>query len=74
MADTIKGVKNAIRKFHNQLLAVDSAPCFALVLVGKVSPIRIQIPGAHVVAYPRMNRHALTIITVGLTPKTHVEG
>lgn len=47
----------------DQLLAVASAPCFARVLVGNVSPIRIQTPGAQVVAYPRMNMQAETIIT-----------
>jgi len=38
-----------MRNSH-QLLAVESAPCFALVRVGKVSPMRIQIPGAQVIA------------------------
>ena len=79
IAETMKGVKNAIKKFHSlqdvnkqskqlilrtyQLLAVDNAPCFARVFVGKVSPMRIQTPGAHVVAYPKINMQALTIMT-----------
>ena len=29
---------------HNQLAAVESEPCLARVRVGKVSPMRIQIP------------------------------
>lgn len=48
--------------FHSQLLAVAKAACFALVRSGNVSPVKIQIPGAHVEAYPRMNKHADTIM------------
>jgi hypothetical protein len=44
MSLVMKGVKNASRKFQSQLEAVASAPCLARVRVGKVSPIRIQIP------------------------------
>ena len=44
MALTMKGVKNARRKFHSQLLAVESAPWRARVRVGNVSPMRIQMP------------------------------
>ena len=40
----MKGVKKARRKFQSQLEAVASAPCLARVRVGKVSPIRIQMP------------------------------
>lgn len=36
--------------FHIQLDAVASAACLARVRIGKVSPVRIQIPGAHVEA------------------------
>lgn len=48
IALTMNGVKNARRKFHSQLLAVEIAACFARVRVGNVSPTRIQIPGAQV--------------------------
>lgn len=41
---TMKGVKNARRKFQSQLLAVESAACRARVRVGNVSPMRIQTP------------------------------
>src|SRR6266404_1673183 len=44
MSPTMKGVKNARRKFQSQLEAVASAPCLARVRVGNVSPIRIQMP------------------------------
>lgn len=44
IADTINGVKKARRKFQSQLLAVASAPCFARVRVGNVSPTMIQMP------------------------------
>jgi hypothetical protein len=37
------------------------APCFALVRVGKISPMRIHTPGAQVIAYPIMNMQALKI-------------
>src|SRR6201986_752605 len=63
MALMMNGVKNASRKFHTQLLAVASAPCFARVRVGNVSPLRIQMPGAQVLAKPRMNMHAAPIIS-----------
>ena len=63
MSPTMKGVKKASKKFQSQFDAVASAPCLARVRVGKVSPMRIQIPGAQVDAYPRMNKHAETIIT-----------
>lgn len=51
IAPTMKGVKKASKKFQSQLAVVANAPCLARVLVGKVSPIRIQIPGAQVDAY-----------------------
>lgn len=44
IADTINGVNKARRKFQSQLLAVASAPCFARVRVGNISPMRIQMP------------------------------
>jgi len=47
-----------------QLHDVANAPCFALDLVGNVSPMIIQIPGAQVLAYPRMKRHVEMIITI----------
>ena len=37
-------MKNARRKFHAQLLAVESAAWRARMRVGNVSPIRIQTP------------------------------
>jgi len=46
-----------------QLALVANAPCFALVRVGKISPMRIHTPGAQVIAYPIMNIQALKIIT-----------
>ena len=51
---TMKGVKNARRKFQSQLDAVASAAWRARVRVGKVSPMRIQIPLQRVVSILRM--------------------
>ena len=53
-----------------QLALVANVPCFALVRVGKVSPMRIHTPGAQVMAYPKMHIQALTIIT---TTKLRIE-
>lgn len=44
--------------FQSQLEAVASAACLARVRRGNVSPVKIQIPGAQVLAYPRMNKQA----------------
>ena len=44
MALAMNGVKKARRKFQSQLLAVASAAWRARVRVGKVSPMRIQMP------------------------------
>ena len=63
IALTMKGVKKAKRKFMSQFDAVASAPCFARVRVGNVSPIRIHTPGAQVMAYPKINMQAETIIS-----------
>lgn len=63
IAFVMKGVKNARRKFHIQFEPAASEAWYDRVRVGNVSPVRIHTPGAHVVAYPRMNKHAETIIT-----------
>jgi hypothetical protein len=60
----INGVKNAIKKFHSQLLAVLSAIPFARYLLGNNSPVIVHTIGPHVVAYPRINKHANTFNTV----------
>ena len=50
IALVMKGVKNAKRKFQSQLDPAAREAWYDRVRVGKVSPVRIQIPGAHVVA------------------------
>ena len=50
-----------------QLALVAKAPCFALVRVGKFSPMRIHTPGAQFIAYPILNMQALKI--TGITTK-----
>ena len=63
MACVMNGVKKASKKFHNQLDMVATAAWAERVRVGKLSPVRIQAPGAQVDAKPRMKRQADTIIT-----------
>jgi hypothetical protein len=59
----MNGVKKEIRKFQSQLDAVASDDCFARVRGANDSPMMIHTPGAHVVAKPKMNRHADATMT-----------
>lgn len=64
MSPTMNGVKKARRKFQPQLEAVESAMAFDRYREGYISAQIVQIIGPHVVAYPKMNRQAKTIIAV----------
>ena len=57
-------MKNASKKFHNQFEAVESAIALARYRDGYSSPQIVQIIGPHVVAKPKMKKHAKQIIAM----------
>lgn len=57
------GEKKANKKLKVQFMRVARAACLALVFEEKDSPTKIQIPGAQVEAYPKMNMQPLMMRT-----------